>query len=302
MGGFSHKISFFLYFFVVASALFAWAQEPQTEEPQIQEAVIYTSAEQCEADGGRWSPQGFACQFETNDGGKECVYGWECEGQVCFADKIVNGKQEDLRGFCTEWTNPERNRPELNLKVFPNEGTRSLKPDSVLTQDAGKECTDGSQCQGECLAVSTALPGKDNQQGHCSTWTKNTGAIVVNGRLMQGNKEAPVAFEVYGAKDPAAQIQYKTQEECEAAGGIWSFIYAGHHGMQLMCKFEAKDAGKLCTDDTQCESLQCLPYGTRGRKDDIARSFKGHCAQWPRDPRGCQSQMKNGVISSECKE
>ena len=49
---------------------------------------IRAEQKQCDADGGRYEPAGMfgkACIFDTNDAGKSCKTGKDCEG-VCFGD------------------------------------------------------------------------------------------------------------------------------------------------------------------------------------------------------------------------
>jgi hypothetical protein len=76
-----------------------------------------------------------------------------------------------------------------------------------------------------------------------------------------------------------------TEEACISAGGSWRS--AGMLG-SMMCHFRPTDAGKACTDSTECES-RCVTASlvdyqarTRGICDD---SFL---------PYGCQQRVHNG--------
>lgn len=52
--------------------------------------------------------------------------------------------------------------------------------------DAGHSCTDGSQCQGECLASVAAIVGSKGKKGTCSAYLSNFGNVL---RIRQGAVE-----------------------------------------------------------------------------------------------------------------
>ena len=83
---------------------------------------------------------------------------------------------------------------------------------------------------------------------------------------------------------PSAPI--KNEADCSTAGGEWKKV--GLAG-SLACVLKTKDAGKSCTDSSQCEE-RCLAM------PDPADSTKvvGQC-QVDNQPFGCFAEMENGV-------
>jgi len=83
---------------------------------------------------------------------------------------------------------------------------------------------------------------------------------------------------------PAGPIS--SQADCTAAGGKWEQV--GLAG-SLACVLKTKDAGKSCTDSSQCEE-RCL--ATADPVDDT--NMIGQC-QTSNQPFGCFAEMENGA-------
>ena len=91
--------------------------------------------------------------------------------------------------------------------------------------------------------------------------------------------------------DPVKPQDLKDQNSCESANGIWrreglAGIYA--------CVLPAKDAGKACTDSSQCE-YRCLAKPS----DDLRPGQKagGQC-QVNSSPFGCRTEIKDGMADA----
>ncbi len=77
-----------------------------------------------------------------------------------------------------------------------------------------------------------------------------------------------------------------SEADCTKAGGQWKQV--GLAG-SLACVLKTKDAGKSCTDSSQCEE-RCLAIVDE--KDST--KMIGQC-QTTNQPFGCFAEMKNGV-------
>lgn len=76
-----------------------------------------------------------------------------------------------------------------------------------------------------------------------------------------------------------------TKEECLQKGGTWK-----QWGLAPVesCNLPATDAGKVCTDFSQCQGT-CL--------GESLKSTEGKCTDWVRTG-GCQSILKNGKVEN----
>lgn len=87
--------------------------------------------------------------------------------------------------------------------------------------------------------------------------------------------------------DPVKPQDLKDQASCESANGIWrreglAGIYA--------CVLPAQDAGKACTDSSQCE-YRCLAAANSNFQ--IGQKAEGQC-QVNSSPFGCRTEIKGG--------
>lgn len=82
----------------------------------------------------------------------------------------------------------------------------------------------------------------------------------------------------------------ESRKKCESQGGMW--VATGRSGIGS-CARIAKDRGKSCTDNRQCE-FGCIYMGTPRQADG---SVVGVCAFLDRAA-GCQSSILNGQVSS----
>jgi hypothetical protein len=80
---------------------------------------------------------------------------------------------------------------------------------------------------------------------------------------------------------------------CEARGGKW-----GPVGMVPLpsCNLPAKDAGKICRDDGECEG-DCLAELTDEQKRHLPVETTGRCSAWRRNP-GCLPHVEHGWVQA----
>ncbi|MEI7511317.1 MAG: hypothetical protein WCJ84_04135 [Candidatus Peregrinibacteria bacterium] len=95
-------------------------------------------------------------------------------------------------------------------------------------------------------------------------------------------------------KIPPKKIVPKTKQECEAQKGVWM------EGNDIApvndtCTLPTKDAGKVCTDNSQCESA-CVPTDGR-RQSNPGEKVKGVCFRF--DFGACRANIQHGVIVDE---
>lgn len=111
-------------------------------------------------------------------------------------------------------------------------------------------------------------------------------------------------------------VAAKTEKECVAGGGTWTspaarqdyaYCYPENTAScsakggtlrvvcmsgSLMCVIRAPDAGKACSDSSEC-SIACLAGDDRPANKDLP--VRGRC-QEDNDPCGCRVFVKNGKI------
>lgn len=99
----------------------------------------------------------------------------------------------------------------------------------------------------------------------------------------------PAAAQVGGAPNMPGQTPVSEADRiaCVAKGGkIKPVCRSG----RLMCIVAYKDAGKACTDNSQCQSNRCVAEPTAG---PIGGEATGKC-KVANDPCGCITLVKNG--------
>ena len=84
-----------------------------------------------------------------------------------------------------------------------------------------------------------------------------------------------------------AALASKTKNECEANRGTW--LIAGMPNREF-CDIAAPDAGKTCTDGSQCESA-CVVEGELAP----GKRVTGRCSQWHHRLGRCVTTVKAGV-------
>jgi len=77
------------------------------------------------------------------------------------------------------------------------------------------------------------------------------------------------------------------EEECLDAGGEWGLFY---YGGTLQCNLPTSDAGKECTDSSQCEG-NCEAKESA----EIGSEDTGMCAE-NKLPYRCMMKIENGVV------
>ncbi len=80
----------------------------------------------------------------------------------------------------------------------------------------------------------------------------------------------------FGTYIPETEKCIDTQAKCEAMGGRWGGVVIGR-GRSHGCNLPTKDAGKKCSDSSQCES-GCIAH------DDSNKNCS--CYEWQRYPKG----------------
>ena len=94
--------------------------------------------------------------------------------------------------------------------------------------------------------------------------------------------------EVKPAK-PAGGSTVSEEIACNTKGGVWKRVGLGQF---YACVIAMPDAGKSCTDSSQCEG-RCLT-GAGGMPDEGNKQVTGSC-QATNQPFGCFSEVENGV-------
>lgn len=88
----------------------------------------------------------------------------------------------------------------------------------------------------------------------------------------------------------------KDQQSCLAAGGKWGRIGLGP---REECNLPTTDAGAVCSDSSECESL-CIAELSKTDQERVTREraiiqTKGKCAAW-RIVVGCIAPVENGQV------
>ena len=90
------------------------------------------------------------------------------------------------------------------------------------------------------------------------------------------------------ATKPTADTPAKSESACKTKGGKWQKVGLGQF---YACVIAMPDAGKSCTDSSQCEG-RCLTGA--GMPDEGNKQVTGAC-QATNQPFGCFSEVENGV-------
>ena len=120
-----------------------------------------------------------------------------------------------------------------------------------------------------------------------------TGLLVVIAGLLaviciQGRVNLNILTEVKKVQ----QVSDKTA--CEKTGGKWQ-KRGSEPASVYSCIMPAKDAGKACTDSSQCQSLKCIPPNTAVSGSRTT----GKCYGWEYYV-GCTPVVEKGVAQAVC--
>ncbi len=120
-----------------------------------------------------------------------------------------------------------------------------------------------------------------------------TARSLVAAIVLSASLALPAFAQVGGAPNVPGQmpgqtpVAEKDRIACVAKGGkIRPVCRSG----RLMCVIAFKDAGKACTDNSQCQSNKCVAEPTAG---PIGGETAGKC-KVTNDPCGCTTLVKNG--------
>jgi len=91
-----------------------------------------------------------------------------------------------------------------------------------------------------------------------------------------------------GPKDTQKPESPKTKADCISKRGKW-IVYP--MGQFYFCAVNTNDAGKICSDDSQCQG-DCEPVSNDSK-------LLGRCAPTLPMPGGCPRHMEKGKIISE---
>lgn len=80
-----------------------------------------------------------------------------------------------------------------------------------------------------------------------------------------------------------------TEEDCKKTDGVWR---ADGLNPNKRCFYQAKDAGKSCTDGDQCE-YECISFDA----SIAGRKVEGKCEEWS-TTFGCFSKIEDGKSES----
>ena len=106
---------------------------------------------------------------------------------------------------------------------------------------------------------------------------------------MKMNNLAPfvlLSLIFFPAPSNAESNAPKTQQSCEAAGGVWAKF--GLLGSDL-CNMKTKDGGKPCRSRSDCESA-CITENMNAGQEHIT----GHCYEWSQTLGTCLAEVENG--------
>lgn len=96
------------------------------------------------------------------------------------------------------------------------------------------------------------------------------------------------------SQTPYAQNQEQSpisnREQCKQQGGVWR-----NAGManQAVCDIATKDAGKLCSDSSECESV-CVVVGATPNSR-FGQAVQGHCYQSRQLLGTCLARVTKGI-------
>lgn len=122
-------------------------------------------------------------------------------------------------------------------------------------------------------------------------------ATIIGGGFWFWNSNAMAQATPTVLRRPTKIIEMpKDQPACLAAGGKWGRIGLGP---RAECNLPTSDAGAICSDSSECESL-CIAELSKADQERVTREkaiiqTKGKCAAW-RIVVGCIARVENGQV------
>ena len=92
-------------------------------------------------------------------------------------------------------------------------------------------------------------------------------------------------------KQAPEQAPASGKEQCEIAGGLWG-IWGNRSPATASCNPSASDAGKECTDSSQCQSFCQAKEGSEINTEDTGMCYGYELAI-------CMQEVRNGVVEPE---
>lgn len=112
--------------------------------------------------------------------------------------------------------------------------------------------------------------------------------LLINLTSKQPSEKIQAPTKTIITEQPAPSIlrsNAQTSEQCSVEGGDWEEW--GSEG-QAFCQIPSQDAGKSCTDGSQCSYGVC-------RSTENTPAGEGVCSKYPTEF-GCYNVIKNGQI------
>jgi len=94
-------------------------------------------------------------------------------------------------------------------------------------------------------------------------------------------------FEIKEDKRLGCKGDEQCRKACSEKNGEWRLVNSdpGYY----ICNFKTSDAGKICTDYSQCESHYCIPDQEEKNDSKINRELTGKCSEWLYQTGSCTS-------------
>jgi len=169
----------------------------------------------------------------------------------------------------------------LEAKVCPDgSAVGRTGPNCEFEPCPGEECTTSADCVPASCCHATSCVTKSRApacEGMMCTLECQFGTLDCGGSCgcVQGKCIA----------EPVAPGEDENEKSCEEKGGSWERRFVGY-----ICNFPASDAGKTCTDSSQCVGM-CLT-------DDPTKT-EGTCSEM-QIVYGCISPLENGRVTPMC--
>ena len=147
-----------------------------------------------------------------------------------------------------------------------------------------------------CACIGIALPADD-----CKSCVHNIDCFGISTSCsLECNKKVNGTWQKVSCTAVATNItaQFPTdQASCESVGGIWGVFDLTD---TERCILPTSDAGKICTDSSQCEG-PCIANITQEQysaliETQVPISATGYCSSWMTSA-GCNAYVEDGMVN-----